>query len=172
MKSQISTSYGILTDLKQSGRQIFDLTGSEVSQVQALAAADVEVSPFAKSLLVRAEGEEWEHPIEKIPVSSQFYKIPIDEIQNELAESSLGEAVPNPAGGITTISVYISQKDADLKPELMIYSITGSQVFKQALKAGENKVQINTQEWNPGLYFYSFQRNGQNIATKKLSITK
>jgi hypothetical protein len=95
-----------------------------------------------------------------------------DTLTDAIAGSTLKGAVPNPATGHTTIETYITSSDALLQPALIIRNTAGNPVFRQALKEGYNSITVQTNVWQPGLYFYSLELMNKAKLTKKLTVVQ
>ncbi|NOZ47974.1 MAG: T9SS type A sorting domain-containing protein [Chlorobi bacterium] len=76
---------------------------------------------------------------------------------------------PNPAKEFTQIDFSI-EKNKNAKME--IYNILGKKVEYYNLSNGQDKVLINTSEFQPGIYFYSFIINKTVINSGKFKVIK
>jgi hypothetical protein len=70
---------------------------------------------------------------------------------------------PNPASDVLNIEVTNTQNSS-----IVVYDITGKNVANMELVNGKN--QLNVENLNAGVYFYSVLLNGELIETKKLLI--
>lgn len=99
---------------------------------------------------------------------SQTNSISVKENTNE---AKLFQNFPNPANGFTTVR-YALENNAEVTFEVM--DVTGKKVistFEGNRNAGTHSIEINSNELNAGMYFYSIVVNGKRI-TKKMTITK
>lgn len=81
----------------------------------------------------------------------------------------MGQNLPNPAIGITTIP-YDLEKDANLTFE--VHDMSGKLVATQALghrPAGSNRLRFDTSDLTEGVYFYSMIANGTRL-TKRMTV--
>lgn len=92
----------------------------------------------------------------------------IDELDNG---AELFQSYPNPTAGLTTIK-YSLEEAAQVSFEVM--DITGKTVFAsvEGNKAnGVHAINLDTKDFNAGVYFYSVVVNGNKL-TKKMTVTK
>jgi hypothetical protein len=92
-------------------------------------------------------------------------------INEESSESNLSVAQnqPNPFNGSTTIN-YTLNKSSNVS--LDIYNVAGDKVMtvNQGIEtAGSHKVQINAEDLNAGIYFYTLTADGYSV-TKKMIV--
>ncbi|HEU4716702.1 MAG TPA: T9SS type A sorting domain-containing protein [Bacteroidia bacterium] len=89
----------------------------------------------------------------------------------QAAGFSLGQNVPNPATGNTSISYTLANEG---NVALTIYDITGKQVMlfnEGAQNAGTYKVDVNTNSLQAGVYFYELNVDGKK-AVRKMVISE
>lgn len=163
--------YNLLINLQQSNRKMDALSPSELQMVEALADEDLEVSPYAKGYLDWWYDQEWENPIEPLPLARGTREVIEPETPGYVA-TSLGDAVPNPTSSKTSIDVFIGSRDAMKRPVFVIHNAMGKEMYRQALEAGENHIEVNTNTWESGIYVYNLLLNNTVSASKKLSVTK
>ncbi len=92
----------------------------------------------------------------------------VNEFENG---ATLFQNYPNPSTGFTTVK-YALENQADVSFEMI--DVTGKKVISSVegnRSAGTHTIEINTNDLNAGIYFYSLVVNGQTI-TKKMTITK
>ena len=92
-------------------------------------------------------------------------------VKENKSEAKLFQNYPNPANGFTTVR-YSLENNAEITFEVM--DITGKKVistFEGNRNAGTHTIEVNSNELNAGMYFYSIVVNGKRI-TKKMTITK
>lgn len=164
--------YGTLAQLKQDKRSIDALTPSELTIIRGIAATDVEVSGFARALLEWSYGKYWDHAIDEEPnVALKSTPPQTGETPAYVtSKSRLNTATPNPANNHTLITIYITGEDMSSGASLILRALTGKEIASYKLKAGENRIEIDTRSWAPGLYFYSLMLNRHLCETKKLSV--
>jgi hypothetical protein len=75
---------------------------------------------------------------------------------------------PNPAGALATIEYSLPASAKSGK--LVIYNILGSISKEVILSRQEGRVEINTSQLSPGVYFYSLELDGVKQSTKRLVI--
>jgi hypothetical protein len=99
---------------------------------------------------------------------SNFDNASINEFENG---ATLFQNYPNPSTGFTTVK-YALENQANVSFEMI--DVTGKKVISSVegnRNAGTHTIEINTNDLNAGIYFYSLVVNGQTI-TKKMTITK
>ena len=89
---------------------------------------------------------------------------------NELAtnENAVADAIPNPSKDFT----WISYKIADKEQALVIYDVTGKQVFSQLLNEKQGSYKLNVNQFNAGVYYYGIQSQKSKGVLKKLIVLK
>ena len=109
------------------------------------------------------------------------YRIPIAEIESVLVGTEeittqsmepLSQNYPNPVLDQTTINYQINQSGY---VEIIVTDILGRKIETLVSKnqqAGDYKIQLNTQNLNHQMYFYSLYINNQIVASKKMSVVK
>lgn len=83
----------------------------------------------------------------------------------ELTTTSF-DVFPNPAAEYLIIS--LEENNADLL--LSITGITGQEVYRDQLKAGQTRYQLNTQPFAEGMYFITLTRQGKSSETARFTI--
>ncbi|MEM1318806.1 MAG: tail fiber domain-containing protein [Bacteroidota bacterium] len=75
---------------------------------------------------------------------------------------------PNPANGMTTIEYNIPQdmNNADL----VVYDVRGVELRRVNVAVGNGSVDFDTGNLSGGIYFYSIEVNGENVARQKMVI--
>jgi len=104
-----------------------------------------------------------------------FYKVSspplgVEETTNA-GNFSLGQNIPNPTNGNTTINYSINTAS---NVSFNIVDVTGKEVMnvnKGQLSAGDYQIELNTSILSPGMYFYTLVVNGQQ-ATRRLIVTE
>ncbi|MCB0804898.1 MAG: immune inhibitor A [Bacteroidales bacterium] len=77
----------------------------------------------------------------------------------------VSEPMPNPAKGNVSFDVLVDQS-TDM--QFSIYSVTGRSLYTEKLKQGSNRIDVSTDEWEPGIYFYRTESKTQSTVMKKL----
>lgn len=159
--------YSLLLALKSSERQMNGLDSTELVTLNAWAASESYISPFAKAWLETHYDSVWMHHVEDLPVIDISANIKMDN-----QGSALGNATPNPADRTTTVQVFVAPSDAGRKPTLVLRDVMGREYFRKALDNGYNHVEISTAKLPPGIYVYSLVVNDKEKEGKKLSIAR
>ncbi|TND08784.1 MAG: hypothetical protein FD123_2000 [Bacteroidetes bacterium] len=92
---------------------------------------------------------------------------------NELAgeEVKVNQNVPNPTNGITKIDYALKNNG---KVTFSVYDIAGKLVYSNNegnQAAGVHTIELNTNDYNAGVYFYTVNVDGVSV-TKKMTVTK
>jgi len=84
---------------------------------------------------------------------------------------SVGQNYPNPANGTTEISYSIT-KSSDVV--FSVYDMTGRKIMENSMSEvapGQHYVILNTNQFTPGVYMYTFNVNGVQV-TKRMVVTQ
>ena len=89
------------------------------------------------------------------------------------AEFSLLQNYPNPFNPVTTIEFELVKA---CNVSIKVFDISGreyaTEIINLALNPGNYKMDFNGSELSSGVYFYSLNVNGQNLATKRMMLIK
>jgi|GEM_PF-7082735 len=168
-KSAFNSYFNILVALRQSNRNILQLTQNEQATMQSLANSETHIANAAKSLLEWGYDIAWNHIPEEpaqLRPGSEAEMTAGGEIANK---SRLGDAAPNPVRNTTQIPVWVLPYDAANGCYLVIRDIMGKEMARYQLREGDNVVSVNTAAWATGLYAYSLLVDNQPADTKKFS---
>ena len=89
-----------------------------------------------------------------------------ESAENEL---QLGQPIPNPSSGATTVNYELAQ---DQPVNLAVYDITGKKVMsidQGRQTAGVHSINLNAREFQSGVYFYTLSA-GDNRLTRKMTV--
>ena len=91
---------------------------------------------------------------------------------NGVADLNTIAISPNPAVSNTVISFFMDYATTDAT--LSVLDMSGNPIFVQSANifAGENKVEMNTQSLNPGMYIVRLSANGTTAKTAKLNVVR
>ena len=82
----------------------------------------------------------------------------------------LSDIYPNPVGESAFLDYIVY--DPETEARIVFHNILGSQVGQYDLNPLESDLKINTQEYKPGVYFYTLYVNNEGKVTKKLIIRR
>ncbi|MEM6522830.1 MAG: T9SS type A sorting domain-containing protein [Bacteroidota bacterium] len=85
-------------------------------------------------------------------------------------EIIINEVYPNPVREFAIIDYNLHKED--VKAKIILHNVLGSVVGEFDLSYFETKLKINTEEFNPGVYFYTLHLDNDGVLTKKLIIRK
>ncbi|MEQ8927943.1 MAG: T9SS type A sorting domain-containing protein [Fulvivirga sp.] len=88
----------------------------------------------------------------------------------ESAEIQLKEIYPNPVSEFAILNYNL--KDEDVQAEIVLHNVLGSVIGKYDLTPFETKLKIVTEDFNPGVYFYTLYLDGDGVTTHKIVIRK
>lgn len=93
----------------------------------------------------------------------------VEEDQNNPTPISLSQNRPNPANGITTISMTLPQTSNEAK--LVVYNLKGEKVHQvEILERGSVEISLSATTLKPGIYLYHIMTETDISATKKMVI--
>lgn len=81
---------------------------------------------------------------------------------------ALYQNVPNPFSKETDIKFYVESEDL---ATISVYNALGSLVYEKTIhsQVGENKLTVNAEGWNSGMYMYSIRFKG-SVTTKRMML--
>lgn len=108
---------------------------------------------------------------DSVSVIMNFVVTPASVEQYILSNSTLSNARPNPANNSTSIP-YSLPNSFNGDAQIVVKNLLGSTVFSETINNTNGKVNVNTSEFDAGIYFYSLVVNGQTFYTKKLIVKR
>lgn len=112
------------------------------------------------------------HPTEAVEVDLS-YTVAEKKEKNIIYDSDklkLNDVYPNPVTEFAIIDYNIINNSVDAK--IIIHNVLGSVMGEYQLPYLENKVTIKTEDFNPGVYFYTLYVDNDGVLTRKLIIRK
>jgi hypothetical protein len=95
--------------------------------------------------------------------SSQFL------LQNE--QVTISSIYPNPiTEGPALIDYNLNGSDRNYK--IVVHNVLGKKMAEYELLPEHNKLKISVSQFDQGVYFYSLQKDNQNISTRKIIVRK
>lgn len=79
----------------------------------------------------------------------------------------LGHAYPNPASSMVYFDLNV---DSDVV--VSVYNLLGQEVKTQRVGRDQNRVSIAVDDFQPGVYFCSFQINSETVSTEKFIVKR
>lgn len=83
---------------------------------------------------------------------------------------TLQDVYPNPASTHAFVDYRVISEH--IKAKVVLHNVLGSAVGEYDLPLMEHKVKINTEDLNPGIYFYTLYIDNEGVMTRKLVIKK
>lgn len=90
-------------------------------------------------------------------------------IMYQRPDLKVSNAYPNPISSMATIDYSLNMGQT---AKIVVLNLLGNQVLEQELSYSESSVKIPTEQLSNGIYFYTLQLNGKNVATKKMVVKK
>jgi len=100
---------------------------------------------------------------------SDIIAVGIDENQSPVKEGSVSQNMPNPFHGKSWVSIELIKS---CQVNLEVTNLTGQVVYKtepQDFSAGSHRLEIDAQDFTPGVYFYTVNAGDAKI-TKKMIV--
>ena len=95
----------------------------------------------------------------------------IEPVLNTVINFSLSQNKPNPWVESTEIELSVPQNV--MKAKLLVYDLTGKQVFERVIsERGNSSLKLTSADFTPGMYIYSLITDGKLIETKRMIVTK
>ena len=89
--------------------------------------------------------------------------------QPDITRWSLSDPQPNPARGHTWINYSLPAGSSNA--QIVVRNLLGKSVLTENIDFGSNRVRINTQNMNNGIYIYSLMIDNQVVESKRLVVT-
>lgn len=86
-------------------------------------------------------------------------------------DMKISNAYPNPIVSSASID-YSMDTFEDHAARIVVMNLLGNKVMEFELMSGEHSINIPTDELSNGIYFYTLQLDGKNVATKKIVVRK
>lgn len=85
-------------------------------------------------------------------------------------DMKVSNAYPNPIVSNASIDYAIDSYDHTAK--ILVMNLLGNKVMEFELLSGQHNLKIPADELSNGIYFYTLQLDGKNVATKKIVVRK
>ena len=85
-------------------------------------------------------------------------------------ETSLGQNQPNPFGTATAITYTLS--NSVRQANIQIYNMDGKLIGNYPLDKNENAIQLQANEYQPGVYIYVMMADGKTIGTRRMIVSQ
>jgi len=97
-----------------------------------------------------------------------------DKVQDEIFfkkdDITFNNFYPNPAIDKAIMHYTLSNDGSNTK--IVLQNVLGSVINEYTLDPRDNKLQLETEQLNPGVYFYTLLINDEGLATRKLIVKK
>lgn len=154
------------------GKSLYEMDSTQLQLVRNLAYQQPEnlATSNAQGILSLLFNEEFEHP--EGNVTARYIRpeidIPVFEGKSEYMEY-LGDNYPNPFNEVTSIPYFLNE---DRKGLINLYDARGMLLQSIEAKEGENILELKTQNYASGVYFYSLVVDGETLEWKKMILVK
>ncbi|MBI5219507.1 MAG: T9SS type A sorting domain-containing protein, partial [Bacteroidia bacterium] len=166
----------ILLSLETQGNTIYDLNSDQTLQLR-----DIATTCPAGLAAVNAQS------ILRIVFNDKFIPCPDDTLSSARYRNTpetntntsfpvvdeenifLGDNYPNPFNHKTVIPYYLPEGFIAV---MQINDVHGRLLSEYSLKTGKNLMEIDTEEWAAGVYYYSLISNGETLQNKKMVLVK
>ena len=186
------TSYEMITDEeKDAGKKVIGFMAQELMEVYPQVVGDegegeekiffsVSYAQLVPALVAGIQEqqltiEEQTAQIESNKAEIEALRAAVEELKGEtpstttIKAGSLGQNVPNPVSGMTTISYHLSEGIGFA--EIMISDAMGRKVRNISINQGNRGVvELNTADFPAGVYNYSLMVDGRIAETKRMVI--
>ncbi|MEZ5198575.1 MAG: immune inhibitor A [Bacteroidales bacterium] len=94
------------------------------------------------------------------------------EVEDFAMESNIliSNPIPNPAKSNVKFNVSVPEVSGGFN--FTVYSTSGQVIYSETLSADQSKLQINTDSWTPGIYYYKVEGSISQTQAKKLIVIK
>ncbi|OFY38584.1 MAG: hypothetical protein A2275_01330 [Bacteroidetes bacterium RIFOXYA12_FULL_35_11] len=164
----------ILLSLETQGKTIYDLNSAQVLQLRDIATTcPAGLAAMNAQSILRIVFNDKFIPCPDDTLSTARYSnnpenIPDFSIVDE-ENIFLGDNYPNPFNRKTVIPYYLPE---GMSAVMQIKDVHGRMLSEFSLKTGKNLLEINTEDWAAGVYYYSLISNGEVIENKKMMLVK
>ncbi|HXH17642.1 MAG TPA: T9SS type A sorting domain-containing protein, partial [Chitinophagales bacterium] len=156
----------LLLSIFESGRGLDKSDEQEIAALEGLSQSLTVNGPKACAYLKAATGKECSYSIYSDEQGEQ--------VKERLGGSEQGsnievKAYPNPANTQLNISVFIPE--GSIKPELIVYDITGRKQEQILLNTKQNEIELNTSSYGEGVYLLQV-KTVDSSRTLRVSVQK
>jgi hypothetical protein len=82
----------------------------------------------------------------------------------------LSEPIPNPAS--TSVSINYTFTKDPTSPVFNVLNTTGQVVYTEALSSSRGTIRMELGDWQPGIYYYFMENNGQRSEAGKMVVVR
>ncbi|MBI4945624.1 MAG: T9SS type A sorting domain-containing protein [Bacteroidetes bacterium] len=162
----------MLLNLEQSGKTVFEMDSVQEQLVRQTATMPVSslARTNARAILFIVFHEQFS---DEFQLNSSLRMMQMNPETNEYQftpeHKYLGENYPNPFNHTTVIPYILSEGSAGV---IRIHDINGKLMGSFALVEGINQLQLNTNDWESGVYTYSMEIDGMEMEHRKMVLIK
>jgi hypothetical protein len=92
-------------------------------------------------------------------------------IMYQRPDMKISNAYPNPIVSSASIDYFMDTYE-EHAAKILVMNLLGNKVMEFELMGGEHSINIPADELSNGIYFYTLQLDGKNVATKKIVVRK
>ncbi|MBI5218087.1 MAG: tetratricopeptide repeat protein, partial [Bacteroidia bacterium] len=166
----------ILLSLETQGKTIYDLNSPQTLQLRDIATTcPAGLAAVNAQSILRIVFNDRFIPCPDDTLSAARYRITPETNTNtsfpvvDEENIFLGDNYPNPFNHKTVIPYYLPEGFIAV---LQINDVHGRILSEYSLKTGKNLLEIDTEEWAVGVYYYSLISNGETLENKKMILVK
>ena len=163
----------ICIDLLNANKTFFDMDTTQEQSMRNIANTSTQASRFAQSVLHYVYNDTIQiiqEDIDSTEGSKRSNQINEEKLLvNEIKDMKL-KIYPNPASNEVIIEAYFAEAHSDAV--ISVYNLIGNKLVVIPLNKVENRIELNTEDWNNGIYPYTLSFNGSVKEKGKISIFK
>ncbi len=159
---------GIRLNLAENNKSWFDMTPAQFNIIQQIYNNNPETAIEARSILALTKGFQYE----RYPFDVQIVRSISSSNQGAIENTNdllAFKVYPNPGSDFTTVEINIDDKI--FQGQLIVYNLLGAEILKQIVYDNEI-LNINTKDFNNGIYLYVLKSDKEIIEKQKVIISK
>ncbi|MEZ5013660.1 MAG: T9SS type A sorting domain-containing protein [Chitinophagales bacterium] len=155
-----------LISIKNDSRNYSDMNGEEEALLRAINTKQYAAGIAAGNVLRFAFQEDYPEVIDSLDDIVEFKTL--DESSNQLPSINTIKMYPNPVDKLVYIDFSDLNKSCDIL--LTVIDLTGHTIVVNDLDASRSISWMDISKFRPGIYFFKFTCNGDNLGVEKLII--
>jgi hypothetical protein len=157
--------HNMLLDLARNNLTVFDIDSAQQALVRSIAAMPPSLAySNAWAILKQVYNEDSPLPAASSKIGQETS--PAEQMQGN-ETSLLGDNFPNPFSKNTIIPYFLPENSGGY---IKVYDINGKLMSSYLLSEGNNIVEVKTENWASGVYYYSMEINGIRVQNNKMAL--